>query len=122
MNQTRPDNQPDPTSYWADLFDTQVEKYPDDAVKALNFSNTRLMNQVHWEVLSCIDWSQLFSGDHLLDTGCGTGVLLNRLVSSIGGGRRFSVMPPISPGACSIKPGPRSNRRFQTETGAGFIA
>jgi len=86
MNQTRPDNQPDPTSYWADLFDTQVEKYPDDAVKALNFSNTRLMNQVHWEVLSCIDWSQLFSGDHLLDTGCGTGVLLNRLVSSSGGG------------------------------------
>jgi ubiquinone/menaquinone biosynthesis C-methylase UbiE len=86
MNQTRPDNQPDQTSYWADLFETQVEKYPDDAVKALNFSNTRLMNQVHSELLSCIDWSQIFPGDHLLDTGCGTGVLLNRLVSSTSGG------------------------------------
>jgi ubiquinone/menaquinone biosynthesis C-methylase UbiE len=84
MNQTPPDIQTDTTSYWAGHFDTQVAKNPDDSVKALNFSNTRLMNQVHTELLSCIDWSWFFPGDHLLDTGCGTGVLLCRLISAAG--------------------------------------
>jgi ubiquinone/menaquinone biosynthesis C-methylase UbiE len=87
MNQTRPDNNKENRSYWAGHFDTQLEKHPDDAVKALNFSNPRLMNQVHGEVLSCIDWSPLLPGDHLLDTGCGTGMLLCRMILAAGGPR-----------------------------------
>jgi ubiquinone/menaquinone biosynthesis C-methylase UbiE len=68
--------------YWAGHFDKQLEKNPDDAVKALNFSNAGLMNQVHEELLSCIDWSLFKSGDNLLDTGCGTGALLCRLIKT----------------------------------------
>jgi len=109
MNQTRPESQTGQTSYWADLFDTQVEKYPDDAVKALNFSNTRLMNQVHSELLSCIDWSRIFPGDHLLDTGCGTGVLLHRLVSSCGG------VPPLFCHATDISMGMLRKARAAVE-------
>lgn len=73
MNQVR---------YWADRFDRQAQSYPEDAVKALNFSNERLMNQVHASVLSGIDLSVLAGGDRVLDTGCGTGLLLCRLIKA----------------------------------------
>lgn len=68
--------------YWADRFDAQQKEHPDDSVKALNFSNQKLMNQVHGEVLSCVDTSTLLPGARLLDTGCGTGELLCKLILS----------------------------------------
>lgn len=67
--------------YWADHFDTQQKHHPTDAVKALNFSNFKLMNQVHEEILSCVDFSQIRHEDRLLDTGCGTGELLCKLMA-----------------------------------------
>ncbi len=75
--------------YWADRFDTQLKNNPDDPVKALNFSNYRLMDQVHEEILSCIDVSRLQSGSRILDTGCGTGQLLCRLMALCGQGGSF---------------------------------
>ena len=68
------------TKYWSDYFDMQLEKHPDDSVKALIFSNSKLMNQIHDEVLSCIDIEKLNSGSRLLDTGCGPGELLCKLI------------------------------------------
>ncbi len=67
--------------YWAHCFDTQQKENPEDSVKALNFSNHKLMNQVHEEILSCIDFSIIQKSDRLLDTGCGTGELLCKMIS-----------------------------------------
>lgn len=68
--------------YWADHFDRQQQQHPDDAVAALNFSNQKLMNQVHEEILACIDWPRVRPGGRVLDTGCGTGALLTRAMDA----------------------------------------
>ncbi len=75
--------------YWADCFDTQQKNNPEDSVKALNFSNHKLMNQVHEEILSCIDFSIIQNSDRLLDTGCGTGELLCKLISMGGEPQKY---------------------------------
>ncbi len=77
------------TKYWADHFDVQMGKHPDDSIKALNFSNPKLMNQVHEEVLSCIDFSRIEPESRLLDTGCGTGELLCKLIQGGAPGKKF---------------------------------
>lgn len=72
----------DRRNYWARHFSQQAIKYPEDEAKALDFSNDKLMSQVHDTVLEGIDLESVTS---ILDAGSGLGNLVERFESILKG-------------------------------------
>ena len=58
--------------HWASYFTEQAGKYAEDPARALDFSNEKLMRQVHRTILKGLD---LEKGMKILDAGCGFGSL-----------------------------------------------
>ncbi len=60
------------SKHWADHFTERAGKYAGDPARALDFSNEKLMRQVHRTILKGLD---LEEGMRILDAGCGLGSL-----------------------------------------------
>ena len=69
-------------NYWAGHFSQQAVKYPKDDAKALDFSNDKLMSQVHDTILEGIDLESVTS---ILDAGSGLGKLMEGFGSKLKG-------------------------------------
>jgi ubiquinone/menaquinone biosynthesis C-methylase UbiE len=72
----------DRRNYWAKHFSRQAMKYPEDEAKSLDFSNKKLMSQVHDTVLQGIEPESVTS---ILDAGSGLGNLIERFGSNLKG-------------------------------------
>lgn len=68
--------------HWANHFTKQAREYSEDPARALDFSNEKLMLQVHRTILDSLD---LEKGMKILDAGCGFG----RLAEMIGAELKF---------------------------------
>lgn len=63
-------------NYWAKHFSDLSVRYPEDPAKALDFSNERLMGQVHDLILKALEFDH---GMKILDAGCGLGNLVEKI-------------------------------------------
>lgn len=72
----------DRRNYWARHFSQQTIKYPEDEAKALDFSNKKLMGQVHHTILEGIEIESVTS---ILDAGSGLGNLIETFGSNLKG-------------------------------------
>jgi ubiquinone/menaquinone biosynthesis C-methylase UbiE len=67
------------SKHWASHFTEQAGKYLEDPARALDFSNEKLMQQVHRTILKGLD---LEKGMKILDAGCGFGGTLIHLAKA----------------------------------------
>lgn len=69
----------DRRKYWERHFSDQAKRYAVDSAKALDFSNEKLMSQVHDIIIGGIDLEYVRT---ILDTGTGLGNLVDKIGSA----------------------------------------
>lgn len=70
--------------YWIEHFEGRLTKNTSDPVKILDFSNEKLMNQIHCSILEAIRFNRLLEESNILDAGCGTSNFLVKFIKKLG--------------------------------------